>query len=269
MAIEYLDGGRITGLSTDAKPDRDTSDATIPALTVEAGSVFIETDTGSKYVHNGTAWIQQPFDSITSALGRNDGVIQRQWFQEWFTGHSLNTDIWLATTIYTAPTFQMGDSVNGGFEIVTAATNNTGGVIDFSDNRQFSNISSAMIFVGKRDGNGDVIGGLTYTEREFSTWLDTAFVRNMNGEANCFFNTSNASNDQQTNLATAPTTNTLAVKIELKPASANATINGVLEATNSTYLPSATAGLQPLLGFRTTSATALTGRFTYCEAYNT
>ena len=29
MAIEYLDGGRITGLSTDAKPDRDTSDATI------------------------------------------------------------------------------------------------------------------------------------------------------------------------------------------------------------------------------------------------
>ena len=29
MAIAYLDGGRITGLSTDAKPDRDTSDITI------------------------------------------------------------------------------------------------------------------------------------------------------------------------------------------------------------------------------------------------
>ena len=184
-----------------------------------------------------------------------------------FSGDALNTDIWTATTFNTAPTFQMGDSVNGGFEIVSAATNNTGGILDFNDNRQFSNKNSAIIFVGKRDGNGDVIGGFTNTERAFSTWLNSAFVRNMNGEANCFFNTSNASTDQQTNLATSPTTNTLAVKIELKPASANATINGVLEATNSTYLPA--ADLQPLLGFRTTSATALTGRFTYCEAYNT
>ena len=68
MAIEYLDGGRITGLSTDAKPDRDASDSTSPALTVQAGSVFIEIDTGKKYVHNGTIWLQQTFDSLNSSF---------------------------------------------------------------------------------------------------------------------------------------------------------------------------------------------------------
>ena len=103
MAIKYLAGGRITGLSTDAKPNRDSSSPY--ALTVQAGSVFIETDTGAKYIHNGTAWIQEPFDSITSALGNNGGVTKRQWFQEWFTGKSLNTDIWTATNFNSAPKF--------------------------------------------------------------------------------------------------------------------------------------------------------------------
>ena len=72
MAIKYLDGGRITGLSTDAKPDRDTSDSTSPALTVQAGSVFIETDTGSKYVHNGTAWIPLNFEDVTPSISTQD-----------------------------------------------------------------------------------------------------------------------------------------------------------------------------------------------------
>jgi len=269
MAIKYLDGGRITGLSTDQKPDRGISGngTANPALTVEAGSVFIETDTGNKYVHNGTAWIQEPFDSISAALGHSGGVIGKQHLVEWFTGRSLNTNRWTATNFNSAPTFQMGDSVNGGFEIVSAATNNTGGVIDFNDILQYNQNGSTIIFVGKRDGNGDVIGGFTNTEREFSTWRNSAFVRNMNGEANCFFNTSDASTDQQTNLAITPTTDTLAVKIELNVSNAKASINGALQATNSTNLPK--AYLQPLLGFRTTSATALTGRFTYCEAYNT
>jgi hypothetical protein len=96
MAIVYLDGGRITGLSTDAKPDRDTSDASQPALTVQAGSVFIETDTGNKYIHNGTAWIQEPFDSRNDALGCSGGRIQFDHVVEWFTGKSLNTDRWNA-----------------------------------------------------------------------------------------------------------------------------------------------------------------------------
>ena len=92
MAIEFLAGGIITGLSTDAKPDRDTSDTTNPALTVQVGSVFYETDTGSKFVNNGTAWVQQTFDSINEALGNGGGVSQRQHMVEWFTGHSLNTE---------------------------------------------------------------------------------------------------------------------------------------------------------------------------------
>lgn len=47
MAITYLGGGRITGLSTDTKP-----------TAVPVGSTFLETDTNKEFLWNGTAWQQ-------------------------------------------------------------------------------------------------------------------------------------------------------------------------------------------------------------------
>ena len=46
MAIKYLAGNRLTGLSTDTKP-----------TTVATNSVFTETDTKKDYIFNGSAWV--------------------------------------------------------------------------------------------------------------------------------------------------------------------------------------------------------------------
>ena len=58
MAIEYLDGERIIGLSTDTKP-----------TDVASGSTFIETDTGNIEFFNGTCWFTKPFESINASFG--------------------------------------------------------------------------------------------------------------------------------------------------------------------------------------------------------
>ena len=128
MAIKYLDGGRITGLSTDAKPDRSTSDTTEPIsgwnVSIQAGSVFIETDTGSKYVHNGTAWIQQSFDSINESLGYGNGVPQRKHFVEWFTGSSIDSNRWGfgGSSGGTANSVTMNDAIDGGVELIAGSS---------------------------------------------------------------------------------------------------------------------------------------------------
>lgn len=53
MAIQYWVGGRITGLSTDSKPDH-------AGLT---GYIFYEIDTGTTSYHNGTAWAVKTLSS--------------------------------------------------------------------------------------------------------------------------------------------------------------------------------------------------------------
>ena len=45
MALTYVAGWKIIGLSTDTKPTN-----------VPAGFVFYETDTGKRYIWNGTTW---------------------------------------------------------------------------------------------------------------------------------------------------------------------------------------------------------------------
>ena len=149
MAIVYLDGGRITGLSTDAKPDRDTSDASQPALTVQAGSVFIETDTGSRFVHNGTAWIQEPFDSINSALGNSGGITQSQHFVDWFTGRTLNTIIWNEGYVGADSVRGMADEIDGGYKMVVGNGVGYCQYINFNNKEQYNAKGSVHISVHK------------------------------------------------------------------------------------------------------------------------
>ena len=269
MAIKYLDGGRITGLSTDAKPDRDTSDATQPALTVQAGSVFIETDTGAKYVHNGTAWIQQTFDSINSALGKSGGVTQRQWFQEWFTGKSLNTDIWTFTQVTGSPTSAMADSINGGYQI-TGVANNNAAQITFNGTNQFTN-SSVFIAVAKKDQSAAAImGGLRNSSGStINPPSASAQFHNNSGYTNIAMTTGDASSVSATESSTAHDQAYHCYKIELNAgASSTMTLDGVLVITKSTNIPTDGYTYQPALCFQQRSTTNANGNFLYCEVYN-
>ena len=152
MAIEYLDGGRIIGLSTDTKP-----------TDVASGSTFIETDTGYTQTFNGTCWFTKPFDSINDSFGRSLGHTQKQHFVEWFSGHSLDDHVWSKNDVRGGSgTVAMVDEVNGGVKITTGSSANSETRIDFNDKRQFSASASSMIFVQKRNSGstGQSLSGL-------------------------------------------------------------------------------------------------------------
>ena len=195
-------------------------------------------------------------------------TVAKSRFVELFQGDALDTDRWTETTFNTAPTFRrMSDTINGGYEVVTAPNNNTGSFLDFGDKRQYSKTGSVAIWVSNRDASGDIAGGFTNTEHDFSTWLNSAFIRDLSGEATLFVNTSDGTTDQQSSMISTGSTTPRVFKMELKSSSGEASINGTLEVTNSTNLPATEQ--QPIWGFRTNGAFSRTGRINYFEAYNT
>ena len=248
MALKYLDGGRITGLSTDAKPDRDTSDTTSPALTVQAGSVFIETDTGSKYVHNGTAWIQQTFDSINSALGKSGGVTKRQWFQEWFTGKSLNTDIWNITSGSgeTPDKNQMNDSIDGGYYLAAQANAGAFSQLDFNGNKQFGG-SCTMISVQKLSGGSNIYARFGFASSQVSNPPDEVGLKYIYSNTYIQLQT-NGTGFTQVNTDTGFSMASYAEqwvvgKTDVNASNVTETINGVLTATQAVSMGS--VAMQP------------------------
>ena len=262
MAIEFLAGGIITGLSTDAKPDRDTSDTTNPALTVQPGSVFYETDTGSKFVHNGTAWVQQTFDSINEALGNGGGVSQRQHMVEWFTGHSLNTKRWTVTNQSGASTADMNDEVDGGVKLLTGASTNDYKQLDFDDVYQFDYFGSVCIFVAKRlasTGSRYDIG--------FQNGTDLAYIRNNANDTYYSLKSSDGSSNGSADFSVAVDNNFHVGKIELQPELINGYLDGVLEGTiTGSGLPN--LKLEPWLKCTHNASAVAETNVTYYEAYN-
>ena len=272
MAIVYLDGGRITGLESEL-PAPTTTDTTDPiagySFKVPAGSIFIATDTGARFVHNGTAWIQQTFDSINSAFGKSDGVTQRQHMVEWFTGKSLNTNIWTFTQVTGSPTSAMADSINGGYQI-TGVANNNAGQITFNGNNQFSN-SSVFIAVAKKDQSASaVMGGLRSTSGStINPPSASAQFHNNSGYTNIAMTTGDASSVSASQSSTAHDQAYHCFKIELNAgASSTMTLDGVLAITKSTNIPTSAYTYQPALCFQQRSTTNANGNFLYCEAYN-
>jgi hypothetical protein len=60
MAVEYVGGGHITGLSSDSKPIAD----------IPTGTTFKETDTGLVSQFNGTSWVTLNETRVTDDSGR-------------------------------------------------------------------------------------------------------------------------------------------------------------------------------------------------------
>ena len=194
----------------------------------------------------------------------------KQRFIEWFSGNSLNTDRWTTYVFNSAPTFQMGDSVNGGFEIVTAASNNTGGGITFNNiARQYSKSGAVFICISQIDeASGETFQGLIYTHTTFNLFRNQTTISNINTEATMFTHTSDASADTQTATTQAPITGSPALfKIETKSSSVEFNINGVLDVTTTSTLPA--EDMQPRFSVRALSAATHTGRIRYMECYNT
>ena len=259
MALKYLDGGRITGLSTDVKP-----------TDIPTGSSFVETDSGAKLVYNGTTWIYDTFDSINDALGKSGGVTQRQHFVEWFSGAVLNTDRWTYATITGSPTSAMGDSVNGGYQI-TGTANNDASQITLNGRTQFSN-SSVFIMVAKKDQSAANINGGLRSTSGATLHPPSSVAHVYNGSyTNITLVTGDASTTSTADSGVAQDQAWHNYKIEMNGNSGPTifTLDGVLKNTKTTNIPTDGYSYQPGICFQQRSVTNANGNFLYCEAWNT
>ena len=259
MAIEYLDGGRIIGLSTDTKP-----------TDVASGSTFIETDTGYTQTFNGTCWFTKPFDSINDSFGRSLGYAQKQHFVEWFCGNRLRTDTWNLGNSNSGYTIEMDDSVNGGLKMINNASHAHSAILDFDLKRQFSSSASTVIYVGKTvTSSGGSIIGLGNDYRHNNSYKSTA-VQLDNGYSTVYILSSDGTTQSATSTGISRDANRHVYKLVNTATSIACSVDGVQGTSKTTNLPSNNNDkMQPLLNVYSYSGNTTTFNINYFEAYNT
>ena len=229
MAIEYLDGGRIIGLSTDTKP-----------TDVDAGSMFVETDTGNIEFFNGTCWFTKPFESINESFGRSLGYAQKQHFVEWFSGSTIRTDTWNVEAVVGSIDSATGmyDGVNYGYYIKNSS-NSDHTQIDFgasgSRTRQYGD-HSEMIVTSKMGC------GSQYDMRDgLLNWYDShyfyASVNWANSNSKMSLESANGGSTTSTDSTLALDENWHVKHLKLNGSSGTMDIDGTLRATTTSNLP--------------------------------
>jgi len=261
MAIEYLDGGRIIGLSTDTKP----TDA-------DSGSTFIETDTGYTQTFNGTCWFTKPFDSINDSFGRSLGYTQKQHFVEWFSGHSLDDHVWNTGNSNAGYTIEMDNSVNGGLKMINNASHTHAAKLDFNLKRQFSSSASTVIYVGKTvTSSGGTIIGLGGDYRHNNAYKSTAVQWDAgNSGGTVYILSGDGTQQSATSTGISRDANRHVYKLENKRNSIACSVDGVQGTSKTTNLPNNNNDkMQPLLSAYSYSGNTTTLNINYYEAYDT
>ena len=259
MVLRYLDGGRITGISTDTKP------ANVPI-----GSSFIETDTGAKLIHNGSTWIYDTFDSINDALGKSSGVTQRQHFVEWFTGRSLNTDRWKLNQIGgSICTATLDDSINGGLKMYVndTAPISASASLTLDNIKSFDPYASTFIANMKKHSISQDAIAIKYGLASDSTVTPPSCVLMCEGNLHSYKGIE-TNNESRTDSSVAKSTDWFNFKLDLNASNCTAFIDGSIAITKTTDIP--TVYLQPFLYLQSRGAGTHERQWntTYCEAYN-
>ena len=261
MAIEYLDGGRIIGLSTDTKPTN-----------ADSGSTFIETDTGNIQTFNGTCWFTKPFESINESLGRSLGYAQKQHFVEWFTGNTLRTDTWNKDNSDAGYTIEMDDSVNGGLKMINNASHTHEAILDFNLKRQFSSRASGFIYVGKTvTSSGGSIIGLGNDYRHDNSYKSTAVQWDAgNSGGTVYILSGDGTTQSATSTGISRDANRHVYKLVNTATSIACSVDGVAGTSKTTNLPTGNNDrMQPVIKAYSYSGNTTTLNINYYEAYDT
>ena len=191
----------------------------------------------------------------------------RMRFVDNFSGNALDTNIWTYATITGSPTSAMADSVDGGYQI-TGVANNNAAQLTFGGVNQFTN-TSVFIMVAKKDQSDAMInGGLRSTSG--STLHPPSSVAHVYNGAytNITLVTGDASSASVADGGTAHDQAWHHYKIEMNGGlPTTMALDGVLEVTKSTNIPTANYSYQPAMCFQQRSATNANGNFSYCEVY--
>lgn len=253
MTIQYLDSRRLTGLSSDTKP-----------TTLSDNSIFIETDTGKRFMFDGTAWKRtSKFDSLSDSFTFN-----KQHFVEWFSGKQLPS-YWNLNNINGGTSGAMSDTVDGGYEISFSTQNVAWGGLTFSNKRQYAHDGSVAIGVVKKTfgsgaggGHFGLSGTLDTSQGQTATLqFDTAQDANFALRTEAVSGSSTASSmvlDE----------NWHSTKIHVQSSSVVLTIEGSVQVTRTSTLP--TTSMQPIYyGIKRSTDAGDYISIRYMEVYNT
>lgn len=191
-------------------------------------------------------------------------TIRKTRFWDWFDGNDLKS-WWTENNGAGTGTFAMVDAVNEGFSITTDTAASDDSRIFFNDKRHYDFANSVLITVSR---------AVTATGISWIPMLvdNTSFTHRMIvrvDSTSTFYDLNTRGGGAATVVATTvPTDTTFRVnKGELSSAKAEFTLDGVLEATSSTNLPS--VKLQPMVRMNARASGGKEGRVRYLEAFNT
>jgi len=192
-------------------------------------------------------------------------TVMKQRVVENFSGDVLN-ERWQTNNVQGTNTFQMADVVDGGFEIITGTTSGDDGSISFNDKRQYNFNASVIIFVMQQITAASYRCQAGFSDSNNLPSGDSAYIDNNTDFTNYRLLTFNGGGTAA-NLSAATDQLEHSFKVETKVSSVEGSMDGVLEATNTTTLPD--IKMQPVFQVKTTTTASKTGRIRYLEAFNT
>jgi len=205
------------------------------------------------------------FDSLYESFNPLN-VIATQHFVEWFSGDALDS-IWTQGDAGGVGTFQMEDSIDGGFSIQSGATAADFSFIGFNNIKHYDADNSILIAVFK-DYNiavGNERVGLNNLDSEEGLGTHSSYMEAIQSVANYRLSTINVSFTQVAG-SVLRDTNFHSLKIQNTASDCKMIIDGVLDVTNTTTLP--TDPLQPRIGSRADNGAGKVG-IRYLEVFNT
>ena len=252
MTIQYLDSQRLTGVASDTKP-----------TTLSDHSIFIETDTGKRFIFDGGRWKRTSvFDSLNESFTHD-----KQRFVEYFSGKQ-HPSYWTLTQIVATCTATISNSVDGGMLFQTdSGSGSPSACLTFNNKRQYNPSGFRFISIcQKNDDNLGIKGGIG-NDKVVNPSHHALMI-----EGSLASYKTLATKDGSTGTETASTIplSQAAFVYDIEGTSSNVTlgINGSLEVTKTTNRP--TAACQPFLYIQSRSTAAVKDyNIRYVECFNT
>ncbi len=207
------------------------------------------------------------FPSVYEMFVEDLTTLRKQHFWEYFSGATLNSR-WTQTNNSGTNTFAMSDEADGGFKLTTASGNSGAMCINFNDKRQYSPTGSVAIIVGKSSYT-NVYTDFGFSNNKQSSNSQSAFFRftNQYGGGKIGFVTCGAGTTEDVATSVNLSTDWFTMKVECKSSSVDGSINGVLERSHSSQVP--TEKLQPIVKHQHSDTAARSCQIKYMECYNT
>ena len=245
-----------------------TNSTNLPAAALEPFH-WIQTDTAASRslqlrYHESFNTSVAPSSSLYERLSALTQVAGQRVVEN-FSGSDLQTNRWTKTNRTGSGTFTMEDSVDGGYSITAGSGGNSN--INFNGKRQYDEDSSVLVTVGKLNGtSGITIVWALNNTADGGLSNHISIGANTDDDASNFLVASNDGTPSSSSTSVALDTSWHTFKIDNSVSDSKGYIDGVLEVTKTTNLP--TDKVQPVfyVGDRATGGKKAFIR--YLEAYN-